>query len=643
MGYLKIKQVSYYGDKYYYESPIFSKKINIVLGNNGNGKSTLANLIYYGLGNKVPYFEIGKGTRKKPIEKIIYDTNNFVELSVIINGNEYIIKRGIGKNNIKITDVSNNEDFVFAINRNDTLYKTNNSIFSDWLLSKLNIGKLVMEQFGTTHYLNFDDLSRLIYYDQKSRKEDIFKEPEEDNYFKRSAIIKNGIFETLIGSTFQEYYDKFFELKNKEKEKEVLNIKIKNLENELNVIEEFDLESLPERLQNEKNEMSYLITELEEKRREIKENRFSSISKINNIDEIKKKILYLTNKERENISDKKIFEMNLEKSIRAKELVQMDISHLEKIIYTSINIINRNKNNCPFCNELIVIEKNKCLCGSENGLNFEKFMYSNEEYNSMLKSKSKTLLTVNDSIDFCISRITELTQSISDIQNNIEENKVLLEKLIDETTQNFDTEYLDNTENSLFNAKAKFQSLSILIEKTKKLFEEKENLNNLKKDIDILNKRLIELASEKDQILSKNYKKFNKIYDEYITEYYTSIKKEKPNLYLNNSYMPELNFYQEDSAYEPIKFFYYMSLLKLSLIENSVSFPRILIIDGFDSGLDKNKITACYKLMIELINDYPSVDFQIFLTNRHDTFKKVLFKDFIIEEFFDENLLLKAR
>ena len=111
MGRLTIKKVVYQGDNYYYESPDFNDGLNIIVGYNGNGKTTLMNLIYYGLGGSV--IEFNKSSEKENKHKeIFYDDNNYVRLYVEINGKLYILTRYFAENYIFVTDISSNETDV---------------------------------------------------------------------------------------------------------------------------------------------------------------------------------------------------------------------------------------------------------------------------------------------------------------------------------------------------------------------------------------------------------------------------------------------------------------------------------------------------------------------------------------------------
>ena len=87
MGYLRINKVVYSGQKYHFESQEFNKNIVVIEGDNGTGKSTLFNLIYYGLGGEVQSFD--KSSDVKHLQ-ITSDLDNYVDLFVTISRNSFV-------------------------------------------------------------------------------------------------------------------------------------------------------------------------------------------------------------------------------------------------------------------------------------------------------------------------------------------------------------------------------------------------------------------------------------------------------------------------------------------------------------------------------------------------------------------------
>lgn len=57
MGLMRVNKLVYEGNKYYFESKEFDQNIILIEGDNGTGKSTFCNLIYFALGVRFQYFE----------------------------------------------------------------------------------------------------------------------------------------------------------------------------------------------------------------------------------------------------------------------------------------------------------------------------------------------------------------------------------------------------------------------------------------------------------------------------------------------------------------------------------------------------------------------------------------------------------
>ena len=164
MGMLAIRKVTYHGDKYYFESPYLNNGIVILDGDNGHGKSTFMDLIYFGIGGKVQRFNKNDKKIADKHNEIYNDTNNYVELEVQINGEIYEFTRQFTENTIYIED--NCENVIETnINRNSN---EGNIIFSDWILGKLGVGIFDITQGTRSLKLEFTDLMRLIYHDQKT-------------------------------------------------------------------------------------------------------------------------------------------------------------------------------------------------------------------------------------------------------------------------------------------------------------------------------------------------------------------------------------------------------------------------------------------------------------------------------------------
>lgn len=150
MARLAVRQLRYEGDKYEYKSPALPDGIVVVEGDNGTGKSTFSNLVYFCLGGTVAAFKRDGRSKHK---EVTTDTNNFVELSVQIDSETFKLKRLIGANDIAV--FSDKETIgVFPVFRS----KDNKTIFSDWLLEKLGIDGFTLYYSRHKGKINFCDL-----------------------------------------------------------------------------------------------------------------------------------------------------------------------------------------------------------------------------------------------------------------------------------------------------------------------------------------------------------------------------------------------------------------------------------------------------------------------------------------------------
>lgn len=115
-----INSLKYRGDTYFYRNNKFTKGINLVVGDNGNGKSTFTYLIIYCLGVDVEFF---KENSKEPIKEILQDTNKIIELKISINDESFILKRQIGENIVSVYDIKAEDYTTYSVYRNGYIYK----------------------------------------------------------------------------------------------------------------------------------------------------------------------------------------------------------------------------------------------------------------------------------------------------------------------------------------------------------------------------------------------------------------------------------------------------------------------------------------------------------------------------------------
>ncbi|OOM75476.1 hypothetical protein [Clostridium sp. BL-8] len=629
MGYLKISKVIYSGEDYYYESPIFDDGINVIVGPNGSGKSTLIDLICYGLGCYVEHFNL---KNSKIHEVICKDKNNYVNLWIDIDENKYFLKRYINSNYIFITE--NNEIEEFPINRNDKQQKT----FSDWLLKKLNIEPVEIYNNTFSGIISFEELFRLIHYEQKSNQAKIYKEAKVDgNYVSDSLVRRKAIFEILMGNNLINYYSSLNDYKIAEKKYlsdkgvfEVFHKSIKELYND-DIIEHG---SNKEKIKKIEQEISKTQDEIDK----ISEEEYTNDNFLDELSKLKDEITDITFILRDKKEYYKKVILELEKvNILIKDK-QIEIKQLRKIVFTHQELNIFSPTTCPYCFNEVTREKNHCVCGNEvNEDYFEKSFYSMEEYLSMIKQKIKSLNTLEDARNEILDDIKISTKDISDIGEKLKKKQRMILNMKNDNKLNFNTTGIRRLSDRIVELNSEFNSLNEKENLYNKGIKLKSQMISSKNNFDTAKTNLETEENDIETKISVMIKNFSKIYNILMKEVVEDCK----NASINLDYMPVINdgVYINASVDVQIKLVYFITLLWISL-ENDVNFPRILIVDTPESlGIDKANLINTLELLTELPNQKK---YQIILTTGIDKYPKSS-KFIIKEEMTEKKELLKKR
>ncbi|MDP1063384.1 hypothetical protein Q6333_30160, partial [Klebsiella pneumoniae] len=76
-------------------------------------------------------------------------------------------------------------------------HRIDDYIFSDWLLNELNIPAIEIFHSGKNFKIGFNDLLRLIYHNQGTDANIIYKPADHHNYVSDSVFLRKAIFEVL--------------------------------------------------------------------------------------------------------------------------------------------------------------------------------------------------------------------------------------------------------------------------------------------------------------------------------------------------------------------------------------------------------------------------------------------------------------
>ncbi|NFT07683.1 hypothetical protein FDF26_11520 [Clostridium botulinum] len=609
MGNFLIKKIIYHGDNYYFESPELNKGIVILEGDNEHGKSTFMDLIYFGLGGKVPGFNNDKKCREKHTQ-IYNDTNNYVELLVNINGEEFEFTRYFIENKIYIVDNNKNvkETNIYRNSSED------NDIFSDWVLNKLNIDVFDIVQGTKKFKIGFSDLMRLIYHDQKTEVNKIYKSPENDNFVSDSVEIRMAIFEVLIGSAYSEYYELLGKYKIKNKDFEEKSAILNNYDNFLNEIINDELTNT-EYILNEINDKRELLNKIEIERNIARTQKNTSIKVFREVEEQKEKIKTIEYAKSENRKIKRSIEESISKIIFLIEQVDWEVKEIEKIRFVNNKLNLFSPNTCPYCLMEVHRDSGKCICGNNiDEEEYEKFFYSDNEYLQIISVKNKSKKSLSTLLENKKNRLLDIDNTLNKL--DIEENKCkkYVNDLLKDINSDYNSAYVAKIDDRISEIKEMISSLETAKELSLKRDKLLKNVNGIRNELEQLKINVNEKLNYAEKDLVKKKKNFNEIYDSLMKK----ADKYCYNAYIGDDYMPYTNNgeYRARSSLVSKRLMYFLTLLIISLNSKS-NYPRFLMIDTPNKeGIDPENLIKILELLSN-IDEYMednSVKYQIILT-----------------------------
>lgn len=639
MGSLKIRRVLYEGDNYFYNSPYLSDGIQILVAENGGGKTTFSSLISFGLGTYVKQFNFSDSSDEQH-QEIKNDSNNYVVLDLELSGEVFTIKRFFGENSKVILVEGEGFTETFYVAR-----YLDNKVFSDWLLNKLGIPIFDLYQGSKSFKINFSDLFRLIHYDQASPTAKIFKEHRtSSNYISDSLLVRRTIFEVLMGHQFAEYHSLLGEYNLLSKEKESLSMALKNLKNtflKIGVdVEQFHEEenlkkinaakSQLEKLELYKQSLFVQPVSTSATDRYIKTLRENYFENEKTVTEYKKQYKNLLRE----LSDLKFLKDNL----------MLEVTQIKKILMSHERLALFSQNTCPVCLKEVHIHKGKCICGNDiNEDEYEKFFYSTEEYFKILQSKQKSVETIDNAILSCELELKEKRLNFETLEIHTTD---LLNKIneIEKSGQlkTFDQKFVDINE-KILDVKTSIKEEN----KVREYFNQYKTIFNEfnQKESNLKNKLLIikRIEADLDEKLSKQIQEFTSIYFNSISTIEPSITK----VDLNEEYLPIINSgtYREASLSVIRKLTYFMTLLQVSVKQENLSFPKFLLIDTpANLGIDDDKLNRGIGLVNSVYLESEKihkVDFQVILTTGLDKYPQFYEKNVFGKIEGNEKLLIR--
>jgi len=658
MGSLVLRKIIYKGDKYYYSSQDLKKGIQIVEADNGAGKTTFSSLISYGIGMYVRQFDFRNN--KDNHREIHSDTNNYVLLKVLINGEPFEFTRYFNPANNNVIFVKGyNFEESFPINRNSVLNE-DDWIFSDWLLSKLGIEVFEIYQGIRKFKINFSDLFRLIHYDQDTNAQMIYKDHRNNNNFvSDSTAVRKVIFELLVGYQFSEYYSLIGEYNKTEKEKNTLKV---TLENYLEMVKKmgFKITGLSqEELTQQLRELNLQLQKLEIYRKNLKTNHYSSTQFDTYIHQLRESLFKVDSTYNSLKAEKSATNIELRDLLRLKEDLILEGTQIKKIILAHEEMNLFSPNTCPCCLREVKRKENHCICGNPiDESQYEKFFYSADEYLDILKSRQKSVETIETAINSCKEELVDFNIAISRLQ--LEKDKIKgqlrdVEKNIADTSNDVE---LNNVNDKLLELKLNIQAVEQNLKTIEQYEEIQKEFISSKDTLDEINTKLKVMEQSLKELMEVQIEKFNQIYGDFLKKADKNVKKAE----LDENYMPVINngAYRQASSYVPRRLVYYLTTLKMSIDNENVPFPRFLLIDTPENlGIDEKNLISSLSLIDELLvreeieqvkdpdqseseeqNGDEEANFQIILTTGIGKYPDK-YKEYVVETLTDDNKLLK--
>jgi hypothetical protein len=614
MGGIIIRKVIYQGNYYFYESPELSEGLNIICGPNGTGKSTFINFIYYALSGKVDEFTIGN---RASHYEITSDTNNYVEVKADIGGETFTLRRFINKNDIAVKS-GNEEIVIYPVYRS----KNEKQTFSDWILEKLGIEVVEIYQGVNSFKLNFTDLMRLVYHNQEPDPKRIFKPSNNDNFISDSEVIRKVIFEILVGKTYSEYYRTLAAYKESEKS---TNVKL-NLLNEYKLIatklsegyEDLNIVYLKEK----RDKVNGTVLSLYGQRESIKSQRQDNDYIFREIADVKSELILdeINLQDLEEQLQKNLFEII--KINRLKENIVLEATQLSKIITAHEKLNLFSADTCPYCLREVNREKGHCVCGAAiDEEQYERFFYTTEEYLDILKSKQKSVKTVEAAHAFFQNEKSDIQKSASRLRSEIKGKKEKILRLMENVEDGGNMAKLSEIDDQILKFKSEINILDQRIEMEHKRQLLQKEYDDSVRVRDSLKDQLAQLEAGSRKDIKEKIIQFNQTYNSFMVETLKDCRNAKID---NDNYMPIINDgeYREASAYVPIRLMYYLTLMYISLRNEGVKYPRLLLVDTpATAGIDVDNLITCLRQIskIKALN----FEYQIILSTGVDNEENV--------------------
>lgn len=580
----------------------FHKGVNIIRGDNGSGKTTIMDFLFFSLGGSIV---------EKQWKLIALSCDN-TYIEVNINNNFFVLNRQISSNSKESMKIFEGT-YEQSLNSPNNYWlsfpyasSSNKQSFHDNLLELLNIPITKSEN---NSYINFNQILRLIYTDQLSNIGRIFREEDFDSNLKRETIGN-----LLLGINSKDITHKKLEIIQLEKSIIKIASDIRAFSTIYGEIESDA--SIVSKIENNKKTIEDLtidIYSLENNDENYQESKDVITQKRNNLDELlerHKQLLKNINNLNFEIIDSEHFVENLRNRLRNIEESDITLSILSDINFTY----------CPSCfNKICAHSANESICNlceSPHVDDYEPPTYRikkdiefqiketnelipkfNQEYESLVDEYT----SLNTVIDNCRKELLTIEKPISGVTTKKTIQLIELGKLKQETVE-LEKKYnilkkLYKTQNKRDEVQAKLNKLKEEVFSEETAFQSRlTSRNNLISKIAL---RLI----KKDLDREDGFKRPTEITFNFAND---RIRVDGIS-----------NFSASSTAF--LKTILKLSILIASCEDSSFLYPRLAIIDNVeDKGMEEERSQNLQRIIVEESNKLDVEHQIIFTTSKID-------------------------
>lgn len=637
MGGIAFKRVTYIGDNYYYNSPELNMGINILEGKNGTGKTTFSELICYGLGIYSYQFDPKEDSTHK---EIMSDTNNYVQLEVWLSGQLFKVKRYFKNNTILVEDINSKVE-VFHIYR-----RQGKAVFSDWLLSKLGIEVVEIYQGSKKFKISISDLFRLIHYDQESLPRRIYKEHRNDgNFIADSLYIRKVIFELLTGYQFSDYYHDLGVLYKLERERDAAKTVVDNYGSIVVDMGFEDALSDKHLIKTKLVENQYQLEKALSYKEGLKSASYDSSKLHQDIKNIREELFHIESERSRWISKGRKLTVEKKNLHRLLEDTILEVTQITKIIAAHNKLNLFQPNTCPCCLRNVDRQQNECICGAElDNYQYERFFYTSDEYTDILNSKNKSLDTIKKAISSCERETVSVEKEIKTLEERSKKLETKIQTIENEIKIYTNDVEMTRVNDSILDIQTEIKHYEQQLVVSSRYTTLESDWKEISNSYDGLKEKVEGMEKQLKKTIRETIKSFNSTYSQLLINSSTDITQAE---ITDNDYLPIINDgeYKQASSNVPKRFMYFLTLLKMSIANKKMPFPRFLLIDTPENlGIDNENLEKVISSLAPNPTDGKAnnLDFQVILTTGIGKYPQE-YKKFVFDTLTYDNRLLKIK